>query len=126
MKKLPKILDFIVGSVATELEQGEIDSISANVSLRNASMINPEWTPEVCDGVAGMVPESYAHMPNPDQALTKMKEITDSVLNVISEVLPQVVVETQKKLSPQLQPKAKPGAAASTAKVKPVWNPNKG
>lgn len=129
MQKLPKILYFIEGSVATAAEQLEIDSIHANVSLRNASMINPEWTAEACDGVAGAVPESYAHMPNQAEALAKLKVVTDSVLGVVSEVLaPEVskpvVVEKPANITPQLTPKVK--APTATAKPKPVWNPNRG
>ena len=81
-------------------------------------MINLEWTTEVCDGVAGAVPESYAHMPNPAEALAKLKAVTDSVLGAVSEILAPT------NASLKLTPKVK--ASTATAKTKPVWNPTRG
>lgn len=52
MKKAPKILYFIRGSVPTKEEQDEADTFGANVAYRNVEFMGDE-APEAADGVAG-------------------------------------------------------------------------
>jgi hypothetical protein len=53
-----KVLFFIKGSVPTEVEKSQASEIVGNVVFRNAKFAGGE-PPEICDGVAGCVPENY-------------------------------------------------------------------
>jgi hypothetical protein len=59
MKKFPKILFFVDGTVPTAKDMLESEKYGPNVSFRNARMISAEGAFEMCDGVAGCVPVCY-------------------------------------------------------------------
>lgn len=91
MKKAPKILYFIRGSLPTKEEQTEAESFGANVAFRNVEFINDAEKPEAADGVAGgsyqetedgkpigepisLIPDSYAHYPKAAEVMAAFKD----------------------------------------------------
>lgn len=76
MKKLPKILFFVVGPFPTAKDFEEAEKLNAMVVFRNALAVPAEQhSLEICDGVAGKVPAIYAKVfPNANAAI-EQKEI---------------------------------------------------
>ncbi len=60
MRKYPRILFFIASAIATDAESDEAMELGPNVAFRNSTLVLKEGALEVCDGVAGLVPERYA------------------------------------------------------------------
>jgi len=59
-----KVLFFITGPVPTKADVAAASEIVGNVVFRNANFAGSEH-PEICDAVAGCVPENYSHLPCP-------------------------------------------------------------
>jgi len=53
-------LFFIASAIATDAESDEAMELGPNVAFRNATLVSTEGALEVCDGVAGIVPQRYA------------------------------------------------------------------
>lgn len=60
MKKFPVILFFIAAATPSPKEFAEAMTYGPNVRYRNAQYIKESDALEICDGVAGQVPEKYA------------------------------------------------------------------
>lgn len=80
MKKHPRILFFTKGAVPTGKERAAAAKLGTNVFFRNACMVQPGDSVEVCDGVAGEVPASYkAMLPSADDALAQWQREIDAL-----------------------------------------------
>lgn len=109
--KPAKILYFIEG-VAPRPEDFEAASqMAATVVFRNARAVPPEQhSLEICDGVAGKVPEIYAAAyPNANEAIKKKADELKALSGKVGD-------------SPA--PKAAKAPAAAKAAPAPAWNPN--
>lgn len=74
MKKAPKVLYFIRGSMPTEEQVEEAESFGIPVSYRNVEFYEEGMTLEECEGVAGDVPEAYAEAyPTAEKAIADYK-----------------------------------------------------
>lgn len=110
--KPAKILYFINGPLPTKEQRKEAEDIKASVHFRNAQYVPSEsHALEICDGVAGEVPEIYKKaFPNYKEALKKkaaeFKELTDKV----GDEAPPQLTDAQK---------------AELDKKPPQWNANK-
>jgi hypothetical protein len=83
VRKWPRILFFINGSIPSEEEVAEAESLGFNVTFRNALFVAAEGALEACDGVAGDVPERYAaKYPSAEEVVEEFK--TGSVAKVVS------------------------------------------
>lgn len=70
----PRILMFIDGPTPNKQDIQTVAKMgSVDVAYRNANAIDPTGNLETCDGVAGAVPPSYEHLPNPAEAI-KIRE----------------------------------------------------
>jgi len=102
VKKFPKILFFIKGSIPTKEDYEAAESLGPNCVFRNASFVPSTGSLEKCNGVAGLVPELYKSEPSAEEALGQMK------------------LSFEKKAAPK-KPKAEP----KKAKVEgDTWKPN--
>lgn len=73
-RKWPRILFFIIGSLPTEEQIEEAESLGFNVVFRNASFSSDEGALEICDGVTGEVPKRYAEKyPSAEEVIDNFK-----------------------------------------------------
>lgn len=117
--KLAKILYFIIGPLPTLKDEEAAEKIKANVVFRNAEHVPKlKHAIEICDGVAGAVPEAYKHLPTPSEAIKKkeaeVKKKTDIVGDSPAPELQDEDAETSE---------SKP-EDSNTDKPKQVWNGN--
>ncbi len=117
--KLPFILFFIKGPFPSKQDlasKAEIESDKAKVCFRNSLHVPAEsHALEVCDGVAGAVPEIYAkRFPKAEVAIKVYKES----LKILSQKVGDVS-------APKNNPKPKQGDFVPPVKNSPpAWNPN--
>ena len=73
---MAKILYFIEGPIPTEEELHYAKQLSGEVTFRNAAGVTDDTHAiELCDGVAGKVPEVYAHRyPQAQTSMDKTRE----------------------------------------------------
>ena len=75
MKHLARILYFVAGVAPSAEDFEAAEKLGANVSFRNANAVPAEGALEICDGVAGEVPERYAEAyPEAKEAIAKKKK----------------------------------------------------
>lgn len=118
--KLARILYFISGPLASAEDQAEALEIKGNVSFRNALVVPDDGQLEVCDGVAGEVPERYAaKYPTAEEAVKlfqeKLKALSDKVGD---EPAPKAPVQPKAPIAT----KAPAPAEAKAASAAPAWN----
>jgi len=69
-----KILYFISGSMPDKADMKTAFSLGVPVSFRNFRHIKPDMTIEDCDGVIGIVPAEYSHLPSAEDAIKSFRE----------------------------------------------------
>jgi hypothetical protein len=69
-----KILYFIGGSMPDKADMKTAFSLGVPVSFRNFRHIKPDMTIEDCDGVIGIVPAEYSHLPSAEDAIKSFRE----------------------------------------------------
>lgn len=107
-KKFPKIIFFTADMLPTDEEITQAEEIGAGVVFRNSKFVPENPNPgqiEECEGVAGMVPESYAK---------KYK--------TVGKVVKAQVAETQTPPAPPAAPAAPEVPAAPPAPPAPASN----
>lgn len=108
--KLAKIIHFING-VSPSVEDLEIaSSMQAHVVFRNARVISSDCGLEDCDGVSGLVPETY------ESVFPKASEAIQTHLDKLSQLTSKV----GDKQAPRLTVKNSVEGKASM----PAWTPN--
>ena len=95
--KLPRILFFIDGVMPTEQDRKDAESLSANVSFRNARAVPDEQhSLEMCDGVSGKVPKLYAErFPIAQVAIAE----SDAALEKLSKKVGDVKAPTKTQIA---------------------------
>lgn len=126
--KQAKILYFVSGPAPTAEQLAEANEMSATVVFRNALAVPAEQhSLEICDGVAGDVPQLYAEeFPTAEDAINakaaELKSLSDKVGD---EPAPKGLTAAQAKAAKKEQAAL---AAANTANNQtgktsaPVWN----
>lgn len=112
------ILYFIEGMTPTKADMVNANKINGSVRFRNASLIDPTGSIEDCDGVAGFIPETYQHLPDPKKANEKVIADELALLEEYKED-PLPVIKTAETI-PSIEPTAQQLAAAASA-----WGTNK-
>lgn len=74
MKRYPRILFFIKGTLPSAEAMEVAEKYGPNVAFRNANFVPSSGAIEKCDGVAGEVPETYKELPTAEEALKKFEE----------------------------------------------------
>ena len=127
--KPAKILFFITGAVPSAEEFETAQALNADVKFRNALAVSNEpQSLEVCDGVAGDVPQIYAEaFPDADKAI-KLNEAERKALakKVGDEPAPKRTAPKVEQPEQGEAPAQAPAQApAKTAAAKPsAWKPN--
>lgn len=100
MKKYPKILYFIKGSMPSDDDFKNAESFGVNVSFRNALFITDVGTLEHCDGVTGVVPEKYANEFNTaEAAIAAFKKQYESFAKKPTNSKVEEIEEVEKNIS---------------------------
>lgn len=108
--KLAKVLFFVAGNMPTQEDFEAAADLKATVSFRNASAILPDGYVEVCDGVAGEVPESYAHLPTAAEAIKTATAKFKAMAQKTGDTAPpkrSPIADVEKKAAPAWTPNAK-------------------
>lgn len=114
--KMPLILFFIHGPVASDADKEAASEYPFPVAFRNVDHIGEFFTPEPCDGVDGDVPEQYRKFPTGKEAVSKFKQSVDNVQKDIADTGMFASVGT---IDPDLAPKT------SGTTGKPGFNTNR-
>jgi len=69
-----KILYFIGGSMPDNADMKTAFGLGVPVYFRNFRHIKPDMTIESCDGVIGIVPAEYSHLPSAADAIKSFRE----------------------------------------------------
>lgn len=87
--RLAYILYFIEGVSPTGADLTAADAMSAKVVFRNARAVPAEGSLEICDGVAGAVPPSYAAAyPAAEDAIATKKAARDLLNATVGDTAP--------------------------------------
>ena len=115
--KPAKILYFVNGTLPTPNDFKKASEISGNVVFRNANFVpNEEHALEICDGVAGNVPEIYAkRFPSAEIAVREKANQLEILASKVGDYAPNEPQKTDENDESQ-----KTGENDI-----PVWNPNK-
>jgi hypothetical protein len=120
-KKYPKIIFFIPDAMPTLEEILAAEDFGPNTVFRNASFVQDEGALEICDGVAGAVPDRYAETYRPAEEVLEEFYATRTAPEAPESDEPAEVVA---KPAPAKQ-KASAAKSAPVAPVSaPVWKPN--
>lgn len=109
IKKHPRILFFIKGSVPTVVDVEAADKCGNNVVFRNAMMVPQTCNTENCAGVAGAVPEAYKDLPNAKKVLADFKTAEKAKLEIQVERLKEKekLIAKKKELASEASEKIK-------------------
>lgn len=127
MKKFPRILFFISGSLPTEEQFVSAESYGPNVSFRNGLLVPADGTLEVCDGVAGSVPDRYADAyPSAEEAIKAYKEAREARLAAVGDTLPAKPVDPSSEDNKTPPAPAKPASEDKPKQAKAAvgWTAN--
>ena len=107
--KTPKILFFIASCIPSEAEKEEASKIPLKICYRNANYFNKDEGIEICDFVAGLVPEKYLNSGCRLWATEDSgKEIKDIVSELENEKKEKEVAKQNEFINTQNLPKWKP------------------
>ena len=121
LKSKAKILFFIADMIPSLEESEAAAKLDANVHFRNASRVPSTGNLEICDGVAGVVPASYANA----------FESAENAIQRRAEALKQAMEKHGETPAPKTNSKAKPVMASGKPTIEtpsgtlPVWNAQK-
>lgn len=117
LTRVPRILFFIKGTVPTLEQQLEAeDLVPARVAFRNANLVAPEGSLEICDGVTGDVPDRYKKAyPNAKKALEDFAEARKAAYEKLAK---DADAATKSGLDATANVAAKKAEAADKAKAK--------
>ena len=121
MRKQPRILFFVKGSLPSKEAYDIADEFGVNVAFRNASVIRDGACIEACDGVAGEVPESYSHIRPAKEVIAEYRKP--------SKAKAEETTKQEETAKPEEVEKPKPKAKAKAEKPKTEgkgkgWTPN--
>lgn len=86
MLKAPKILYFLEGPVPKANEEVvAYAKYGPSVYFRNGALADSDATVEPCDGVAGTVPQAYAHFPAADNVIQTYRKEAEKAATLITE-----------------------------------------
>lgn len=112
--KPPKVLFFHEGKMPSAADYEECLEYGANVQYRAAQHVRSGDVVEDCDGVAGVVPDAYDHLPSAEDALESFRARIKAALGGADEEKAPRAKKGQEGGAKPEQPKTEGGAA-------PAW-----
>lgn len=90
MKKYPRILYFIKGSVPTEMDKASALQLGTNVVFRNAVFVPKVGCLEACSGVSGLIPELYSGLPKGEDVIREFEEMEKRFANKFKQEVDEI------------------------------------
>lgn len=128
IKKSPKILYFVNGSMPSVLDIANAAELGNNVAFRNADFVNPDDKPESCAGVAGVVPSNYKKVPKGSAVYKKFLAEQKEYIAELKKAKEAAKAEKKKAAERKVEPnegKDKPQPEPPKPENAPGWKPNK-